>query len=563
MEQVTKQLVTLNAQQNQIQPTNILNQIPIPQPLEVNEGDLAENFKFFKDNWENYCIASGMDQWRDAEARKVSILITIIGNAAMRKFLNFQLTEEQKATTASVLEAIEAKIVVKKNLIYERFLFHCCNQSPDETFDDYLIKLKKLVKSCGFAEMSDELLRDRIVFGLSDLVLKKKLLDDEPTLEKTIDSCKISETRNVQFKRMTISDSTDRTVQKVTQTEKVNARSQEDKRKSKKPCNFCAGFHKWKKELCPAYGKKCTVCKELNHNEECCSKNRSSDKKSAKQNIRVKEVVVRGNSSDEDSDFNDLQIGLVRKVAIGKSIGKQKRGPRRVELKLFCDNKWKDISSELDSGADCCLMGYKFYCKLMKVDIPKLEPPKYRLQAINGTAIPCKGQTIINCQEKDKIWPINFFIVEVEHGPLLSEEVCVALGLLSYSNRVSKVPESPQRNIKKSSVCEINREGAEEIINQYKHVFQGYGNLPGEVHLEIDENIPPVIQPARRVPMAFRSSLKEELSKLEKDGIITKEQSHTDWVSNIVCVKKGESFRICLDPIPLLTPCHKDVCYIL
>jgi hypothetical protein len=61
----------------------------------------------------------------------------------------------------------------------------------------------------------------------------------------------------------------------------------------------------------------------------------------------------------------------------------------------------------------------------------------------------------------------------------------------------------------------------------------------------------PVIQNARRVPMALKMKLKEELDKLEKDGLIQREENHTPWVSNILIVKQKSNIRICLDPIPL------------
>lgn len=52
---------------------------------------------------------------------------------------------------------------------------------------------------------------------------------------------------------------------------------------------------------------------------------------------------------------------------------------------------------------------------------------------------------------------------------------------------------------------------------------------------------------ARRVPVALRPMLKEELKRLEEERVIVKEDNHTDWVSNILIIKKKDSFRICLD----------------
>lgn len=55
----------------------------------------------------------------------------------------------------------------------------------------------------------------------------------------------------------------------------------------------------------------------------------------------------------------------------------------------------------------------------------------------------------------------------------------------------------------------------------------------------------------RRFPLAKREILKAELEKMERNGIIAKQTNHTEWLSNILMVRKGSSYRICLDPIPL------------
>lgn len=35
--------------------------IPLPKAINIHEGDISENFNFFKRSWENYLIASGLE----------------------------------------------------------------------------------------------------------------------------------------------------------------------------------------------------------------------------------------------------------------------------------------------------------------------------------------------------------------------------------------------------------------------------------------------------------------------------------------------------------------------
>lgn len=49
----------------------------------------------------------------------------------------------------------------------------------------------------------------------------------------------------------------------------------------------------------------------------------------------------------------------------------------------------------------------------------------------------------------------------------------------------------------------------------------------------------------------MRRKLKQEINRLVKEDIIIKVDKHTEWVSNLVLVKREDKLRICLDPIEL------------
>ena len=67
--------------------------------------------------------------------------------------------------------------------------------------------------------------------------------------------------------------------------------------------------------------------------------------------------------------------------------------------------------------------------------------------------------------------------------------------------------------------------------------------------MEIEEGVVPVVHPPRRVPVALKSLLKDELRKLQEMKIIVPITGPTPWVSSMVTVKKPNGqLRICLDP---------------
>lgn len=153
------------------------------------------------------------------------------------------------------------------------------------------------------------------------------------------------------------------------------------------------------------------------------------------------------------------------------------------------------------------------------------------------------GKTEILCLHKGQKYTIVFQIVNVEHGPLLSEKTCLTLGLVKYCFRIDNTVAN-QALIQ--GIAEANK-----IIEKHKSIFQGYGLIPGEIKLEIDKKIKPVVQRARRIPICIRNDLKKELETLEEENIIKRESGPTDWVHNILLVRRNNSLRICIDPVPL------------
>ena len=92
----------------------------------------------------------------------------------------------------------------------------------------------------------------------------------------------------------------------------------------------------------------------------------------------------------------------------------------------------------------------------------------------------------------------------------------------------------------------------QQISTDFHDVFTGEGHLEKKLNLEIDTTIEPVRQPVRRMPVAMKPKLKEELARLEKLGVVKPVDTPTDWVSSLVIVKKPNGkLRVCINPKPL------------
>ena len=95
----------------------------------------------------------------------------------------------------------------------------------------------------------------------------------------------------------------------------------------------------------------------------------------------------------------------------------------------------------------------------------------------------------------------------------------------------------------------------EDTIRQkYPKLFTGLGNMGVEYSIKLRPNAKPyALSTPRNITLPLRSKVKEELTKMEKSGVISKVEGPTEWCAGMVVVpkKQSNSVRICVDLKPL------------
>ena len=87
--------------------------------------------------------------------------------------------------------------------IYERYKFNNRSQEQTETIDTYVTALRALAETCKFGTLKDHLIRDRIVCGVRENAVRRKLLQESGlTLSKCVDICRAAEATSAQLKEM-------------------------------------------------------------------------------------------------------------------------------------------------------------------------------------------------------------------------------------------------------------------------------------------------------------------------------------------------------------------------
>ena len=316
----------------------VSQQVPLPPPLAV-EGDMEENFSFFEGNWRNYATAVGMEGWPvDENPKKVSFLLSVVGTQALKKYFNFELTAADKQDPDTVLAAIKQKVVHTRNIIVDRLDFFTAVQSPLESIDDFVSRLKASAKPCRFGALEQEMLTFKIVTSNKWSHLKSKMLTiTNITADKAIDLCRMEEITAKHSQALFLDKSGE-----VNKVQSAKARK----------CKYCGDWHAFVKGSCPAYGKRCKKCNGRNHFEKVCRAEKPKVSKRGKSR-RVKEIRDGDSSetgdSEEEEDYSDYSEEVEVEGEIGKIFDSTCKGSGvMAELELKVDHEWKKVLCDLD-----------------------------------------------------------------------------------------------------------------------------------------------------------------------------------------------------------------------
>ena len=87
----------------------------------------------------------------------------------------------------------------------------------------------------------------------------------------------------------------------------------------------------------------------------------------------------------------------------------------------------------------------------------------------------------------------------------------------------------------------------EDILSNYEDIFSGLGKLSGEYKIEIDQNVKPMQNHPRRVPLPLKTELKRKLEEMVNQGVIAGATEPTLWINNLVVIRKPNKLRICIN----------------
>ncbi|KAK3920245.1 hypothetical protein KUF71_009532 [Frankliniella fusca] len=416
----------------------------LPAPLSM-EGNLHGNWTNFINQFEIYWGASGREKSQEelpdeAAKKRYNIaqgktLLNIAGEEAAAVADTFGLAEDLKFHYEELVKKFNEYVKTEVNDTYVRFIFNRTKQEEGQTFDNFLTDLKKKIKPCGFGEMANDLLRDRIVEGIIDSRLQEALLRVKNLkLEDTIRECRAAE----QSKQITKEFQSGKNVV----AESVKIKQPEDRRG--KNCPKCNRRHKYGQ--CPAWGKRCAKCNRFNHFKEVCR---------SKEPIPVHSLNFdkEGQGNQEDAVVFSECIEIVESVDF--NTGRTAEYRQKVKV---CD---RITDFKLDPGTSASILPTEEFKRMKTGIVP--TPVKVWIKPFGKSTPVLKtaGAVVLPCSAGKVNKLVRFLISDDADRPLWSLQDSEDFGFIT------------RHVVDVDSTEQVTWNSKEELIKEYQEVFQG------------------------------------------------------------------------------------------
>ena len=484
-------------------------------PDALRNGNLAEGWKKFKREFTQFLEAT---EKSDADSKvRVAILLRVIGDRGNDIYENFQLDAGDRLDYAKVIAEYDKFCEPQHEVFISRHRLLCMKQEgvPIEEFET---KLRTQARKCRLGDLTDDLTCHAFVEGVDDKRLRDKLLmkaiEGGLTLATAIKLGR--EVTAAQEHMKEVSNGGVESVNKLyvksqSQTE-FHKKDQEDttgQGRKEAECCFCGRRHRKGPSHCPAYGKLCNYCKRLNHFEKKCLK-RAKDSEAGVACVGI-------------SEAHENHEGLLA-VTVAKS-------GKKLITDLQLSNSNKTMRCQLDSAAARNIITRTEHQRLGS---PRLRPSEVTLITYDGTLMPSLGRLDLQFEGLSEVVEFEVANPKVAQMPIIGVDTCLKHGMLNINAEVKAVSQVVDR---------------EWIHENYKEVFAGLGEMPGEYEIRIDESIPPVQHRPRRTPVMLKDDVISKIRELESAGVISRVDEPTDWISSLVAFRKPNGkIRPCLDP---------------
>ena len=293
----------------------------------------------------------------------------------------------------------------KPSSIVQRFRFNSCVRKDGESVAKFVSQLRKLPEHCEFGDTLDKMLRDRIVCGINDVCIQRRLLAEPGlSLAKALELALALETADKDALTLKGANSTG-TQPVLSMQAKPRGK---DNASINVTCYRCNGKHM--ASVCRFKEAQCHSCGKKGHVSKACCGKKSTEKASChhhkSQTFTMSELTDNPENPKDDTDDEFYNLF---------AIGSQSATPIQVEVTI----NQKPLTMELDTGASYSLISEHTYQSIWpEKDGPVLQESSVKLHTYTGEQVTVVGHIIVFVHCNNQTVELQLLVVKGK-GPSL------------------------------------------------------------------------------------------------------------------------------------------------
>ncbi|XP_061570028.1 uncharacterized protein K02A2.6-like [Cololabis saira] len=491
------------------------------------------------------------------EDRQKAILISVVGASTYRLMRNLLSPDKPKDKSFQELVLLmKNHYDPKPSEIVQRYKFDSRNRKPSESVMEYVAELRRLAQDCNYGNTLQQRLRDRIVCGVNDDRIQRRLLSEtDLTFDKAMSLAVSLETANKNAQDLQTSGATAKCFS-ITKGQQETRTFKGENRE----CYRCKGTTHTAAD-CRYKQEKCHACGKVGHLARACrSKAKLNQKKNEygygkkdkRQSTHYRAHKVhqavnesKTDSSEEDSfTLNCITCRPEYRSKLYKLGRRSVEHPRKVDpytVDLKIDEK--EVNFEIDTG--CCLtvMNEQTFKETWKhTELPTLRPLKIKLETYTGDPVNVIGATFVRVRYKQQRRKLPLVVVGGDGPSLLGrgwlEELWLNWREIKNGHKARKIHQ-----------LKTIEATLQQVLNKHEVVFkEELGTLKGtKATIHVKQDATPRFFRPRSVPFAMRAKVDEEIDRLLEEGIISPVK-YAEWAAPVVPILKPDgTVRLCGD----------------
>ena len=366
-------------------------------PQEEDWSEYSERLTF-------YFTANGIT----ADAKKRAVLLSCCGPATFRLLRSLVLPKRLDEFSFDELVAkVKDHNEPQPSVIVRRFQFNTRRQRAGESIAEYVAVLRKAAEYCSFGDTLSEMLRDRLVCGITDTTVQKRLLaEKELTLDRAVSLAQSVEIAEKGAKDLQSSTGSVNEVHKLSRkatTSGNERKSTHDKDKKIPVCYRCGGKHFATK--CRFISEECHLCGKQGHIAKVCRSRQNKNADVSKPDPSPKPI----NQLSEVSNGTEDTLFPV-----------QNSSCRPLQTTMVVEGH--NFTMEVDTGAAVSLVSEDTVNNSPFLKCLPLQQTSVKLRTYTGQAVSVLGQLLVKVQYNNVTETVPLQVVRGSGTTLLGRD---------------------------------------------------------------------------------------------------------------------------------------------